>query len=505
MRRAVRWTGAALATGLLAACSPGSGVDRGLSKDGSGVVAAIAGEPDQLDPHRTSSYFSFEVLENTFDTLVEPDENLEMQPALAKSWKVSKDDLTWTFTLREGVTWHDGSKFGADDVVYSYKRIIDEELGNAWRFDGVKDISAPDDSTVEIKLDEPMTNLLSRIGGHKGLSIVNEKNVESKKINKRPIGTGPFSVADHKPGESIQLKANSRWWGGKPKIPSLTFRFIPEPTTALADLQAGEIDWTDNIPPQQVKKLSGDDSLKLDSAVGNDYWYLSANQDRKPFDDPRVRRAIAYGIDREAIVKATQYGNATVNQLAIPKTNPFYTEYKPYSNDTGRAKKLLDEAGVSDLKIDMLVTKEYPETVTAGQLIASQLEKAGITVKPREVDFATWLDKQGKGEYDMLMLGWLGNLDPDDFYYAQHHSKGNFNFQKYSDPEVDGLLEDGRSETDEKARKDHYAQAARKIADDASYIYLYNPDIVQAWAPQLKGYKVRSDGAIRFRDAVLAD
>ncbi|SCK26068.1 ABC transporter substrate-binding protein [Streptomyces sp. WMMB 322] len=504
MRRTVRWAGALLAMGLFAACSPGEGVDRG-GKDGSGVVAAIAGEPDQLDPHRTSAYFSFEVLENTFDTLVEPDGNLQMRPALAKRWKASKDELTWTFTLRDGVTWHDGSKFSADDVVYSYKRIIDKKLGNAWRFEGVKDITAPDRSTVVIKLKEPMTNLLSRIGGHKGLAIVQKKNVESGKISKRPIGTGPFSVEDYKPGESIKLKANSRWWGGAPKIPSLTFRFIPEPTTALADLRAGEIDWTDNLPPQQVKKLSADDSLKLDSVVSNDYWYLSANEKRKPFDDPRVRQAIAYGIDREAITKATQYGNATVNQLAIPKTNPWYTQYSPYSHDTDRASELLDDAGVTDLKIDMLVTKEYPETVTAGQLIASQLKKVGITVKPREVDFATWLDKQGKGQYDMLMLGWLGNLDPDQFYYAQHHSKGNFNFQKYSDSKVDKLLEAGRSESDEKARKALYAEAARKIADDASYIYLYNPDVVHAWDPKLKGYKVRSDSAIRFRDAELTD
>ena len=207
-------------------------MDRGLSKDGSGVVAAIGGEPDQLDPHRTSAYFSFEVLENTFDTLVEPDEDLTMRPALAERWKVSEDRLTWTFTLREGVTWHDGSNFGADDVVYSFRRIIDEKLGNAWRFDGVEDISAPDDSTVVIKLKRPVHNLLSRIGGHKGLAIVNKKNVESGKIKTHPVGTGPFSFDDYNPGESIGLEANPRWWGGAPQVPSLTFRFIPEPTTA---------------------------------------------------------------------------------------------------------------------------------------------------------------------------------------------------------------------------------------------------------------------------------
>ncbi|WP_216865956.1 ABC transporter substrate-binding protein [Streptomyces bathyalis] len=503
MRRLSRWAGAALVSALLGACSPGTGVDRGLSKDGSGVVAAIAGEPDQLDPHRTSSYFSFEVLENTFDTLVEPDENLTMRPALAERWKVSKDRLTWTFTLREGITWQDGSKFGADDVVYSYRRIIDEKLGNAWRFEGIEHISAPDDSTVVLELDKPIYNLLSRIGGHKGLAIVNKKNVESGKIKTHPVGTGPFSVDDYNPGESVRLKANSRWWGGTPEIPSLTFRFIPEPTTAVADLEAGEVNWTDNIPPQQVERVSQNQDLKLDTAVGNDYWYLATNQKREPFGDPRVRRAIAYGIDRKAIVQATQYGNATVNQLAIPKTNPWHTAYSPYSHNPRRAAKLLAAAGVRDLKIDMLVTKEYPETVTAGQVIASQLEKIGVTVKPREVDFATWLDKQSKGEFDMLMLGWLGSQDPEDFYYAQHHTKGDFNFQKYSNSEVDRLLEEGQEETEKKARKKRYAEAARKIADDASYIYLYNPDVVQAWAPQLKGYKARSDSAVRFRDVGL--
>lgn len=490
---------------LLGACSPGTGVDRGLAKDGSGVVAAIAGEPDQLDPHRTSSYFSFQVLENTFDTLVEPDEDLTMQPALAESWEVSEDELTWTFALREGVTWHDGSDFTAADVVYSYNRIVDEELGDAWRFEGVQDISAPDGSTVVIELERPVYNLLSRIGGHKGLAIVNEENVESGEINKRPLGTGPFSFDDYRPGESIRLEANKRWWGGAPELPTLTFRFIPEPTTALADLEAGEVNWTDNLPPQQVKRVSENEDLELNSRVGNDYWYLTVNQDRKPFDDPRVRQALAYGIDREAIVQATQYGNATVNQLAIPKTNPWYTEYTPYKHDPRRAARLLKAAGVGDLTIDMLVTKEYPETVIAGQVIASQLEELGVTVKPREVDFATWLAKQGEGEYDMLMLGWLGNQDPENFYHAQHHSEGNFNFQNYSSPTVDRLLEAAQRETETKARKARYAEAARQIADDASYIYLYNPDIVQVWAPQLEGYEVRSDGAIRFRDVGLAD
>jgi peptide/nickel transport system substrate-binding protein len=153
--------------------------------------------------------------------------------------------------------------------------------------------------------------------------------------------------------------------------------------------------------------------------------------------------------------------------------------------------------------MDMLVTSEYPETVTAAQIIADNLAPLGITVDIRTVDFATWLDEQNNGNFDMLMMGWLGNIDPDDFYYAQHHTGGTSNAQKFSDPEVDRLLDAGRVETDRAKRHDDYARAATLIADKVSYLYLYNPSILQAWTPALSGYEARRDGAIRFRGAVL--
>ena len=151
----------------LTACSTGERVDRGDQSSGN-LIAAIAGERVQLDPHRTSAYFSFEVLENVYDTLVEPDENLEMRPALAESWDVSSDQLTWTFHLRSGVTFHDESPFTADDVVYSYNRIIDEKLGNASKFSAITSVTAPDKSTVKITVRQPAPNLLSNIGGQGG-------------------------------------------------------------------------------------------------------------------------------------------------------------------------------------------------------------------------------------------------------------------------------------------------------------------------------------------------
>ncbi|MEN4474577.1 ABC transporter substrate-binding protein [Mycolicibacterium cosmeticum] len=483
------------------ACSPGERVD--LGSDAGNLIAAIAGEPDQLDPQKTSAYFSFEVLENVFDTLVEPDADLTMRPALAQSWETSPDQLVWTFRLRRGVTFHDGSPLTAADVVYSYRRIIDEKLANADKLSAVTDIGAPDEHTVRITVAHPTPNLLTNLGGFKGMAIVQRRNVEDGQIATHPIGTGPFAFVARKSGDSITLRANARYWAGAPKIAGVTFRFISEPSTALSALQAGEIDWTDAVPAQRVGQLRNDDSLHLAVTPSNDYWYLALNQARAPWNDVRVRQAVAYAIDRPSIVQATSYGTAQANQLAIPEGNPWFVPYDRYRRDIEKSRRLLQQAGAAPKTMDVLVTTEYPQTVTAAQVIADNLAPLGITANIRTVDFATWLDEQNSGHFDMLMMGWLGNIDPDDFYYTQHHTGGASNAQKFSDPRVDALLDAGRTQTDRQARKDDYARAATLIADEVSYIYLYNPAVIQAWTPSLGGYDARRDKAIRFRDAVL--
>ncbi|MEV2237274.1 ABC transporter substrate-binding protein [Micromonospora sp. NPDC049891] len=508
-RTRFRLAGATIALMLaaVAGCSGGEGVDvDGNDAAGAGGVlnAAIGGEPDQLDPHKTSAYYSFQVLENVFDTLVEPDANLEMKPSLATEWTTSDDQLTWTFTLREGVKFSDGSPLTAEDVVYSYNRIIDEKLNNAYKFGTVKSIEASDPKTVVVTLNAPTPNLLANLGGFKGVAIVQKSNVESGEITTKPVGSGPFAVENYSSGDSIRLVRNDNYWGEKPKLDGVRFTFVSDPTVALQNLRGGEVHWTDNLPPQQVPALLDGDDPTVQSVPSTDYWYLSLNQARKPYDDVNVRRAIAFALDREAITKAAKFGLATVNQAAIPQNSAFYYEYAPYSHDVNQARQLLDQAGVSGLSMDLMVTSEYPETVTAAQVIASQLEAVGITVKIRTLDFAQWLDEQGAGHFDSFMLGWLGNIDPDEFYYAQHHSDGTFNFHKYANPNVDRLLDQARTETDQAARKQQYDQVAKQIVDDASYIYLYNPDVAQGWSKQVSGYEVRTDRAIRFRDVALA-
>ncbi len=522
---------------LLAACGPGESVDVGdddettattaapgddddgvdeptetteapaIPEDGGTLIAAQGAEPDRLDPHLTSAFASFQILENVYDTLVQPGDDLTMEPALAESWEISDDQLTWTFALRSGVTFHNGRDLVADDVVYSYERIMDPDTGaaNAFRFASVESVSAPDDSTVEINLTRPTPNLLVNIGAFKGMAIVPREIVEDGSIDSTPVGTGPFQFVSASPDQGILLERNEIYWqDGLPILDGIRFVQIPDGTVKLTNLQTGQVDWIDSVPPQELDALAGDDSVVLERVPGGDYHYFALNHDRVPFDNVDVRRALAMAIDRGVIAEAAQFGAATPNQSAIPEGNFWHHDYAPFGvADTDGAQALLEGAGVSDLTIEFMVSSDFPETVTQAQVIASQLEAIGVTVEIADVDFGTWLDRQGEGDFDAFMLSWIGNIDPDDFYYAQHHSEGGFNFQGYSNPDVDALLDQARVETDPDARKAIYDQAAEMIVDDASYIYLYNPENIGAWATHVDGYGVRGDNAVRFVEAEL--
>ena len=496
-----------LATSVAMTSPPG-----GASAPGGGgvLVAAQSAEPERFDPHMTGGYSSFQVLENIFDTLVQPGDDLTMEPALATEWTTSDDQLTWTFKLREGVTFHNGRELTADDVVYSLERIRDPEVGSniAYRLDSVDTITAIDPLTVEIAVTAPTPNLLTKLGGYKGMAIVARENVEDGTIDTDPIGTGPFMFESYTAGDGVELVSNPDYWRadeGLPHLDGIRFIAIPDPTVRLASLQTGEVDWIDGVPPAELESLEGSDELVVGRTAGSDYHYFALNQTRPPFDDVRVRRAIAMAVNREEITEAATFGAATATQTAIPPSSFWYFDHAPYTaGDIDGAQALLEEAGVADgFEIEFLVTSDYPETVTQAQVIAAELEPLNIDVTINDVDFSTWLDLEDQGEFDAFMLSWIGNIDPDEFYYSQHHSEGTFNFQGYSNPEVDELLDAARVEPDPDARKALYDEVATIIVDDASYIYLYNPDNIDAWSSAVTGYETRGDNAIRFVETEL--
>jgi len=508
-RSAGRATSLAAAAALaLAGCSAGESLetDDGTPTSDGTLVVAISSEPDSLDVHVSTASPTFLVLENVYDTLVEPAPDLSFQPALATEWEVSEDLLTWTFQLRDGVTWHNGREFTASDVVASFERITDAETAaNAWRFETVDEVREVDDRTVEFVLNQPTPNLLANIGGFKGMAIVAPELIDGDGLTTDAIGTGPFRFVSYTPGDRIVLEANPDYWGDGPYVDRVEFRFVSEPTTALTNLRTGAVHLTNNVPAQEIATLRDDPDVELGQQASNDYWYFTCNFDRPPFDDIDVRRALSFAIDREQVAQAAFFDAATPVQSAMPPGNFWATDYAPFSHDPDQARELLADAGVTDLTVDLMLTNEYPHTLAAAEVIASQWGDVGVNAEIRTLDFASWLDEQGNGSYDCYVLGWLNNLDGEYAYYAQHHSAGSFNFHGYANPQVDQYLDQARASVEDTERRDLYHQAARLIIDEVSYGYLYSPQATLAWAPQVSGVEMHPDGKTRLRTVRLTD
>lgn len=475
-------------------------------KRGGILAAAISADPEGLDPHVTSAYSSFEVLINIYNTLVGADENLNITPMLAESWEVSDDNLTWTFHLREGVKWHNGRELTADDVIYSYERILDPETGsgNAWHLSLVDSMEAPNDLDVVIHLSAPSPNLLAMLAGPM-MSIVPKEIVDDGTISTHPIGTGAFRFVEYVPGDHVTLEANPDYWEkGLPYVDGVVFKPIPDETVRVTNLLAGEVDWVDGIPPSRVTEMATSGEVIVGKVNAGDYWYIGVNTTRKPFDDVRVRQAIAYAIDRKEVTEAAMWDIATANQGPIPSNSFWYNDYQPYDQDLDKARQLLAEAGYPNgFDTEFMPTTAYEETVRAAQVLQAQLSQIGINAEIRTLEWTTWLQEEGEGNFDMYLCGWLNMYDPDQYFYSQHHSGEIYNFTGYSNPKADELMEAGRVETDLAARKAIYDELQKIIIDDSPYIYLYNPAKVHAWQPYVRGYVVYGDGAIHLKSVWL--
>ena len=485
----------------------GFGLAQDAPKTGGTLVAAWAQDPVGLDPHVTSARSSIAILENVLDNLVTVDENLEIAPSLAQSWEFSDDGLTLTFHLRDGVTFSNGRPFTAEDVVYTYERLLDPATGsgNAFLLDGVTDIAAPDARTVVFTLEEPSAVLLGSLASSKALGIIARESVEDGTVNTQPIGTGPFTIADFQPGVKVTLERNEAYWQeGLPYLDAIDVRIIPDESVRRSALVSGDVDWTISVPAQSVEELRARDDVVIDEVPAGAYWYIGVNTEREPLNDPRVRQAIAYAINRDNVAAAAAFGNAQPTEDPIPASSPWASDYSPYEYNPERARELLAEAGYPDgFEMEIMPTTQYEESVRAAQVIQADLANVGVRADIRTLEWAEWLEEEGAGNYDTYVCSWNGGTDPEDYFYAQHKTGEVFNFTGYSNPTVDELLEEGRSTQDQAARKDIYAEINRIIVDDAPYIYLYNPLEINAYKPYVEGYHTRPDQDIRFTETWL--
>ena len=472
-------------------------------KYGGTLNAAFQNEWAGLDPHTVSSYSSYQILNNVLEGLTFYDDELNLVPWLAESWEQSEDVLTWTFKLREGVKFHNGREMTAEDVKWSFERLIDPATGsgNAARVGPPEtQIEVIDDYTVAITHPEPFGIFPQSIGFDKSSGIMAQESVGEDGLVEVPIGTGPFAIAEVEGTTRLVLEKNEDYWQeGLPYLDQIEIVPIPDDTVRETALRGGEVDWVLTIAPQNFDSLNEDPDVVVATAPQLSYDYIGMNLTREPFDDVRVRQAIALALDREQLCEAGFFGLCDPLQAPVGKGSPWYFGYEPYDQDVERAKELLAEAGYPDgFEMELLPTTQYGETVRAAQVLQQQLAEIGIDASINAPEWSEWLELEGNFLYDAYICNWNGLIDADQYYYLQHHTGLVFNFTGYSNPEFDELVDAGRAISDFDERYEIYEQADKILVDDAPYIYMYNKNEIRAYAPYVKGFVVRPDQANNF-------
>ncbi len=472
---------------------------------GKTIVFALGSDPISLDPPNQTDNPSEIVVRHIHDNLVEFNEKLEITPQLATGWDVSADGLTWTFKLRQGVKFHDGSPFDAQAVVATFKRNLDPKnrtQRTSLYEPFVAEVVAVDAHTVAFKLKEPFGALLSHLA-HGAGGIVSPKALEKHgdKLGLNPVGTGLFSFVEWAPGDRVVLKRNDNYWKDKAKVEKLVFKPVPEAAARVIMLETGEADVVYPVPEVEVERLGKLKNVKVLTSHTNRAMYIGLNTAKKPFADVRVRQALNHGVDKEAIVKTIMKGMATPSKSMLAALTWGSAEVGFYKYDPEKAKKLLAEAGLPNGFEANLWTPEgrYAMDIQICEAVAGQLKKIGVNVKIRKMEWAAFLRALRKAPqestHEMYFLGWSTSTGDADWGLRPMFHSGNFppdggNRCYYKNDEVDRLLNLGMKTSDQAKRKEAYAKAQQILFNEAAWLMLHDMDQSVGVARSLEGVTI---------------
>ncbi|BDU39603.1 ABC transporter substrate-binding protein [Vibrio nigripulchritudo] len=458
------------------------------------IVGQIA-EPKSLDPHAVTAVNDFRILMNVYDGLVRyKSGTLEVEPALATSWTISEDGKTYTFTLRDGVKFHDGSTFNAEAVKFNFDRMLDEKhpyhntgpFPLSFFFSAIENVKAVDSKTVEFTLNAPYAPFLSNLAYPTGL-IVSPDAVKKhqKDFGRHPSGTGAFKFAEWESNAKVVVVRNDDYWGDKAKLEAVVFRPITDANTRVAEMLAGSLDIMVEVPPNALAEFNSD-RFAVKQQAGPHVWFLILNAKEGPFADKRVRQAANYAINKKALVDNVLEGTAEV--AAGPTPPAFAWAYneslEPYPYNPEKAKALLKEAGVEGAKLTFYVTEGGSgmlDPIPMGTAIQADLKAVGLDVSIETYEWNTFLGKVNpglEGKADMAEMAWMTN-DPDTLPYLALRTqawpdKGGFNSGYYSNPEVDKLLNAARESTDQAERAKLYKEMQKIVQEDAPWVFVAN-------------------------------
>lgn len=465
-----------LALGLLLSVS-GSITMAANIKDGGELRAALTGEPDVLDPATSSIYTGAQVYEGIFSKLVDMDASGRFVPDLATSWE-QVDAKTWKFTLVNNATFHNGEKFTSADVKYTFERILDPKTASAYAglYAQIESVDASDPAVAVFHLKSSFGPFLTNLATNG--EIVNKKAIESGDAARGPVGTGPFKFIEWVQGDHITLEKNASYFkSGLPHLDKVTFRFLAVDQSRIDALAAGELDWVDAIPLQQVATLKDDPRFTyVTSPVAGIPDFLALNTKAAPFDNPKVRQAIALAVSRADIRDVAYLGTGELGLIEVPTGSTWYDDQGVFAakSDIDKAKQLLAEAGFgSGLKVEYLGLPQYPELLKTGQVVRDELKQIGIDMTIKPVDVSVWFDAYSTGKYQITSAYQERTIDPDNFYSLVLKSGGQINTVGYSNPEVDALIDKAAASADEAERKGLYRQIRTITTSDAPLVFVH--------------------------------
>ncbi len=445
-----------------------------------------------------------------YNGLVRYDKDLNIEGELAERWEISPDNLTLTFHLRRGVRWHDGEPFTAEDVLFTYRLLVDPKTPTAYaeRYRQVATAEVLDAYTFRVRYHKPLaTALISWAFSVHPRHLLEGVEITKSPLASRPIGTGPYRFVAWKRGEKVVLEANHDYFEGSPYIQRVLYRVIPDASTMFLEMQSGGLDHMGLTPLQYARQTDTPAfrrRFRKYRYPAFAYTYLGYNLRRPMFQDKRVRQALSYAIDKQEIIDGVLLG---LGQVASGPYKPGSwansSKVPRYRYDPERARALLAEAGWQDSDGDGVVDREgkpltftivtnqgNDQRVKAGEIIQRRLSEVGVKVKLRVVEWAAFLKEFiNPGNFDATILGWSGGIDPD-VYNVWHSSKtgpGELNFIAFHNAEVDQLLEAGRRTFDLKKRKGAYDRFQQILAEEQPYTFLYVPDSLPVVAARFRG------------------
>lgn len=503
--------------------------------DASTLIFGSGGDPANLEPGNIEDGNSIYVQQQIYDRLIDyVAGTTDLEPALATEWTASDNGRTWTFKLREGVKFHDGTEFNAEAVRVNFERWWDPNnpLGfrNAgktyaiWEglFGGYKGsetstlqaINVVDDSTIEFVLKQPFAAFPAAIAsGYFGIAspaAIEKAGADYGIAGAQAVGTGPYKFVEWRTGDRIVLEKNPEYWkSGFPKTDQLVFRFIKEPSARLAELRSGSIDFTVDIAPDQLNELKGDANLQEVRRPPFNVGYLALNTSYEPLAKKEVRQAIAMSLNRKAIVDSFWSGLATNDSFFMP---PSFKQFQDanqgnYEYNPDQAKKMLADAGYPngfDLELwYMPVSRPYfPTPKPIAEAFAADLSAVGIRAKLNTKDWAAYLDDRLKPPgYQAFMLGWTGDYgDPDNFLYYHFGPGGTKDIGNWKNDQAFKLLEDARQESDEAKRAQLYSQVEKIAFDEAVRIPVVHSEPLLAQRSNISGWKPSPLGSESFEE-----